>query len=407
MTGKILTGPALNRRFFLKAGLAGACSLAAHPLMTTVTFAASNGGRPLGDHRLIVMILRGGMDGLDVVRPYGDPMLARYRPQITKGDKGSELDGFFWLHPALADLMPLYAKGELGFVHAASTPYRDKRSHFDGQDMLEAGTGSDVPLAAVRDGWLNRMLQSIPGLVSDTAYSVGAAEMPVLMGEAPFSTWAPDQSLDLSAAARVLLDQVYAEDPLFHASAAQAMEMSAHLQMAEDEGKKPEGPFADDLALADFTAARLNEDTRIAAFSMTGWDTHRGQNAAIAKPLSHLAQVILRLREGLGANWGKTLLVAMTEFGRTARENGTAGTDHGTGGAMVLAGGALNGGRVFGTWPGLDEAALFERRDLMPTTDVRAWAGHALRGLYGLDKGLIEKSIFPGLILPPDPGLLL
>ena len=123
--------------------------------------------------------------------------------------------------------------------------------------------------------------------------------------------------------------------------------------------------------------------------------------------MQHLAQVILRLRDGLAANWGKTLVVAMTEFGRTARENGTQGTDHGTGGAMVLAGGALKGGRVMGQWPGLDEAALFERRDLMPTSDVRAWAGHALRGMYGLDKALIEKTIFPGLILPADPGLLL
>ncbi len=402
-----MTGPVLNRRFFLKGGLSGACSLAAHPLMSTVTFAGSNGGRPLGDHRLVVIILRGAMDGLDVVRPFGDPMLTRYRPHITRGDKGLELDGFFWMHPALTELTPLFAKGELGFVHAASTPYRDKRSHFDGQDMLEAGTGSDVPIGSVRDGWLNRMLQAMPGLEASTAYSVGAAEMPVLAGDAPFSTWAPDQPLDLSAAARALLEQVYADDPLFHASAAQAMKMSIHLQNPETMGKKPAGPFDDDLALADFTAARLNEDTRIAAFSLSGWDTHRGQEGAITKPLQHLAQVILRLRDGLAANWGKTLVVAMTEFGRTARENGTQGTDHGTGGAMVLAGGALKGGRVMGQWPGLDEAALFERRDLMPTSDVRAWAGHALRGMYGLDKALIEKTIFPGLILPADPGLLL
>jgi uncharacterized protein (DUF1501 family) len=148
-------------------------------------------------------------------------------------------------------------------------------------------------------------------------------------------------------------------------------------------------------------------DTRIASFSLAGWDTHRTQANAITKPLMGLAQVILRLQQGLGETWGKTLLVAMTEFGRTARENGTQGTDHGTGGAMVLAGGALKGGRVLGDWPGLAEAALFERRDLMPTTDVRAWAGHALRGMYGFDKGLIEQTIFPGLILPRDPGLLL
>ena len=161
------------------------------------------------------------------------------------------------------------------------------------------------------------------------------------------------------------------------------------------------------LALADFTAERLRADTRIASFSLTGWDTHRAQAGSIVKPMQGLAQVILRLQAGLAETWGMTLVVAMTEFGRTVRENGTFGTDHGTGGAMVLAGGALKGGRILGDWPGLSEAALFERRDLMPTSDVRAWAGHALRGLYGFDKSLIEKTIFPGLTLPRDPGLLL
>lgn len=397
----------MDRRAFLKAGLAGACSVAAHPLLSTVTFAASNGGRPLGDNRLIVVILRGAMDGLDVLRPFGDRELARLRPNITKGGKGEALDDFFWLHPAMKDLMPLWSKGQLGFVHAASTPYRDKRSHFDGQDMLEGGTGMDVPVTEIRDGWLNRMLQSVPGITAQTAYSVGISEMPVLRGAAPFAAWAPEQSLDLSAASKLLLEKIYESDPLFHASAAQAMELSAHLGEMAAQGKKPAGPFGDVLALADFTAARLREETRIASFSLTGWDTHRTQAQAITKPLQGLAQVILRLHDGLGADWDKTLLIAMTEFGRTARENGTQGTDHGTGGAMIMAGGALKGGRVMGDWPGLADGALFEQRDLMPTSDVRGWAGHALRGLYGFDKGLIEKTIFPGLILPPNPGFLL
>jgi uncharacterized protein (DUF1501 family) len=314
---------------------------------------------------------------------------------------------FFWLHPELVTLQPLWDKGQLGFVAAASTPYRTKRSHFAGQDMLEAGTAMDLPRDEIRDGWLNRLLQSVPGVRAQTAYSVGIAEMPILQGAAPFAAWAPEQSLDLSAAGRALLEMVYAEDPLFHSVADQAMELSEHLAKAEAMGKSPAGPFKDDLGLADFTAARLLEDTRIASFSMLGWDTHRAQAKSIARPLQRLAQVILRLQAGLGAEWGKTLLIAMTEFGRTAMENGSQGTDHGTGGAMIMAGGALRGGRVLGDWPGLEEAALFERRDLMPTTDVRAWAGHALRGLYGLDKHLIERTIFPGLILPPDPGLLL
>ncbi len=397
----------MDRRVFLRGISAGACSLGAHPLLSTATFAASDGGRPLGDNRLIVVILRGAMDGLDLLRPYGDPDFAGYRPEITKAGRGSDLDGFFALHPELVELMPLWAQGQLGFVHAASSPYRDKRSHFDGQDMLEAGTGADLPIAEIRDGWLNRMLQAVPGVRAETAYSVGIAEMPILRGAAPFAAWAPEQSLDLSAASKALLEQVYQNDPLFHAASMQAMELSAHLQEADAQGQKPKGPFGDVLALADFTAERLRADTRIASFSLTGWDTHRAQAGSIVKPMQGLAQVILRLQAGLAETWGMTLVVAMTEFGRTVRENGTFGTDHGTGGAMVLAGGALKGGRILGDWPGLSEAALFERRDLMPTSDVRAWAGHALRGLYGFDKSLIENTIFPGLILPRDPGLLL
>ena len=183
------------------------------------------------------------------------------------------------------------------------------------------------------------------------------------------------------------------------------MRLSARLGGAAN--AKVAGKFGADLALADFAAARLREETRIASFSLSGWDTHRNQEAAIAPALDRLAQVILHLQSGLGRIWDKTLVLAVTEFGRTVAENGTAGTDHGTGGTMLMAGGALRGGKVYGEWPGLSEAALFDRRDLMPTSDVRSWAGHAMRGLYGFDKGLIEQSIFPGLILPPDPGLIL
>ncbi len=157
--------------------------------------------------------------------------------------------------------------------------------------------------------------------------------------------------------------------------------------------------------LTDFTAGRLLDETRIAAFSMPGWDTHRAQQRALPKSLQGLERVILRLREQLGsAVWGKTTLLAMTEFGRTARENGSGGTDHGTAGVMLVAGGAVKGGRVLGRWPGL--ADLYQGRDLMPTSDVRAWAAHAMRGLYGLDRSVLEGAVFPGMQMGDDPGLL-
>lgn len=401
----------MDRRLFLN-GLTGtACSLAAHPLMTTVTLAASEGNAPLGDHRLVVVILRGAMDGLDLVRPSGDPLFATYRPTLST-TQGPDLTGYFSLNPTLEGLMPLWRAGQLGFVQATSTPYRDQRSHFDGQDILEAGTGLDLPDGAVRDGWLNRMLQSVPGLHAQTAFAIGADAAPVLHGPAPVSNWQPDLRLDLSAQSRLLLDHIYHDDALFRDAATEAVSLTESMDLARMDGT-PTAPtsdnrrLADTDRLADFAADRLREDTRIAAFSLSGWDTHRNQSGGITPPLRRLERVVLRLQDRLGPQiWGKTLLLAMTEFGRTVAENGTKGTDHGTGGAMLMAGGALNGGRIMGRWPGLDEAALYQRRDLMPTSDVRAWAAWALRGMYGFDRNLLESSIFPGLTLGDDPGLL-
>jgi uncharacterized protein (DUF1501 family) len=394
----------MDRRLFLK-GLTGtACSLAAHPLMTTVTLAGSDGAAPLGDHRLVVVILRGAMDGLDLVRPTGDALLARYRPTLAQA-VGPDLTGYFSLSPELADLMPLWQAGQLGFVHATSTPYRNMRSHFDGQDILEAGTGLDLPDGSVRDGWLNRMLQAVPGLTAQTAFAIGTQSAPVLAGPAPVANWQPDLRLDLTSQSRLLLDHVYHDDPLFRDAATEAINLTKSIDptgMAASQGR-----LADIDRLTDFAADRLREHTRIAAFSLNGWDTHRNQTGGITAPMRRLERVVLRMSDRLGPQiWDKTLLVAMTEFGRTVAENGTKGTDHGTGGAMLLAGGALRGGRVLGPWPGLDEAALYQRRDLMPTTDVRAWAAWAMRGLYGFDRALLEGSVFPGLTMGDDPGLL-
>lgn len=386
----------MERRFFLKSlGVLG-CSAAAHPWLTTLTLA--QGTPALGNNRLVVVILRGAMDGLDVVRPVGDAAFAAARPGLS-ATPAHDLDGFFALHDSLSGLMPLWRAGELGVVHATSTPYRDKRSHFDGQDLLEAGTGMDVAPGTARDGWLNRLLQAVPGITSETAYAVGREALPILGGAAEVRNWAPDQDLVLSPAGRLLLDQVYHDDPLFRDNVEEAFALTG--------GDPATG--ADDVdMIVDFAAERLRGDTRIAAFSQTGWDTHKGQARGIKKPLERLQRTILRMKDQLGPEaWGKTVVMALTEFGRTVQENGSGGTDHGTGGLMLVAGGAVNGGRMLGRWPGLAEADLYDRRDLMPTTDVRAWAAHAMRGLYGLDRGVLETSVFPGLDIGDDPGLLL
>lgn len=405
----------MERRDFLKGLAAVGCSAAAHPLLTTVTLAQGTG---LGENRLIVVILRGGMDGLDVVQPLGDPDFAALRPAHIPSQIG--LTGPFALHPGLGGLQGLWQAGQLGFVHATSTPYRDKRSHFDGQTLLESGTGMDVAIGAQRDGWLNRMLQAVPGLRAETAYAVGREALPLLAGPGPSRNWTPEVNLVLSAQSHLLLDHIYHDDDLFRDAGAEAMTLSAELSGREarkaDARGAEKGPFGpgDDRpwpdvdTLVDFAAGRLRAATRIAAFSLSGWDTHRGQNNAIGRPLSRLQRIILRMQVQLGAEvWGRTTLLAMTEFGRTARQNGSGGTDHGTGGLMVMAGGALRGGHVFGPWPGLSEAALYDRRDLMPTSDVRAWAAWAMRGLYGLEVATLEGAVFPGLEMGPNPGLIL
>lgn len=389
----------LNRRLFLKSAALIGCSAAAHPLMSTITFAALP-----ADSRLVVIILRGAMDGLDAIQPYGDPMLAQLRKNISTGpDKGAlDLDGFYALHPRLGPLLPLWQKGELAFAHAVSTPYRDKRSHFDGQDQLEAGTGNDQPVDWRIGGWLNRMLQALPGATAETAYAVGVEPMRILSGQAAHLAWAPRASLTVSPQAQALFDHVYHDDPLFREAARDAFHIGSQI----DTSQLGKGPTADAAALGAFAATRLNEESRIAAFSLAGWDSHANQTGVIGKALDNLVAAILALRDGLGANWASTTVLAMTEFGRTVRENGSGGTDHGTGGALLMAGGAIRGGRAYGDWPGLAEGQLYADRDLMPTRDIRAYAAWAMRGQFGIAPDVLERTIFPGLDLGSDPRIL-
>lgn len=390
----------LSRRLFLKSTALIGCSAAAHPLLNTIAFASAP-----GDNRLVVIILRGAMDGLDVFQPYGDPALRELRRTLSVGPENGavDLDGYFALHPALDSLMPLWRAGELGFAPAVSTPYRDKRSHFDGQDMLEAGTGTDLDLRNQRDGWLNRLLQQMPNVQSETAYSIGLDDMRILDGPAPSKSWAPETRLRLSPQGQRLLEHVWHDDPLFRQAGGQAMEIIGSGLGAVEEEK---GPTRDVRLLARFAADRLNGETRIATFSIPGWDSHSQQEKVMSKPLARLAAAILTLKEALGDNWGKTTVLAMTEFGRTARENGTGGTDHGTGGAMLMAGGAIKGGRAIGEWPGLAESDLYAGRDLTPTRDIRAYAAWALHDLFDVSQDVLTQAVFPDLDMGDNPGIL-
>ncbi|MFT4150353.1 MAG: DUF1501 domain-containing protein [Paracoccaceae bacterium] len=382
----------LSRREFLIG-----CSVAASPLLTPVTFAAAP-----GENRLVVIVLRGAMDGMDVLRPVGDPALLALRPGLAAGAAADPLvlDGFYALHPALSGLMPLWQKGELGFATAVATPYRT-RSHFEAQDALESGTGdADGPTAApAGDGWLNRAVGRLGGFDADTAVMIGQEPMLIMEGAAPVRHWLPVDESRMSDQGESLLMRLYDADPAFAAAWAET-------QALRDETTDRKQPGEKD-PLGRYVAERLNAESRIATFSVAGWDTHHNQTGALPKRLGPLADLLLTLRSELGRHWAHTAVIALTEFGRTAHENGTGGTDHGTGGTAILAGGALKGGKVWGQWPGLDEASLLDRRDLMPTSDVRGYAARMLHEMFGIGQGDLEAAVFPGLSMQEMPQLTL
>ena len=399
----------MQRRQFLTRVAALGCSAAASPLITPIAPPTAP-----WDARLVVIVLRGAMDGLDVFRPTGDPDYAGLRPNLRAGTV--DLTGFFGIHPALSPLLPLWQAGQMGAVHAVSTPYRDKRSHFDGQDILEAGSVGTA--GAAHDGWLNRMLQTVPGITGETAYAIGRDQQLIMTGDQPSARWSPDASLSLSPQAERLLALIHANDPLFENASAQAIQiaksvtMSADIDAAQSDMMMTDpmmaavNATAEHVQIAEFAAARLRGETRIASFSLNGWDTHLNQPLVLRRALERLSDTILTLRTRLGPVWHKTAVLCLTEFGRTAAENGTKGTDHGTGGAMIYAGGALRGGQILGDWPGLAEANLYNRRDLMPTRDVRAYPAWVMHDLLGLDRRAIESSVFPGLDMGSPPHIV-
>lgn len=373
----------LSRRGFL----AGACCAAAAPILTPVTFAAMP-----GENRFVTIVLRGAMDGLDLVQPYGDPAFATLRPKLglTPQTGLLDLDGFFGLNPAASALMPLWQAGELSFVHAVSTPYRDQRSHFDGQDMLETG-GSDK---AERTGWLNRALSAIPRSDARKAIDINTSMELILSGPSDVDSWSTQSNFALAEDEIAFLDRLYEGDEAF----ARAMQEAKKTDMSADalygDAKRGSGI----AEMARLAGGMLREDYRIASFSINGWDTHVGQKAQFRKAAGDLSTAITTLKASLGDEaWGKTVVLAITEFGRTVRENGTNGTDHGTGGLAVLAGGAISGGKVLGQWPGLGDDHLLDRRDLMPTGDVREIAAAMLYRQFGIDPDNLTGKVFPGL----------
>jgi uncharacterized protein (DUF1501 family) len=402
---------ALSRRSLLRGASA---SLALWSFMPRAAIAGTR------DPRLLTIVLRGGLDGLSLVSPTGDPEYAKLRSSTAMpiiGERaGLALDGFFTLNPNMPFLHSLYQKREALMAHAVHTPYRE-RSHFDGQDVLESGMPG---VARNTDGWLNRALLGLPaaGSVSPKGLSMGAVVPLVMRGGAPVLSWIPkiyNLPLRDSTVAR-LMDLYQHTDPVLARAFAEGMEINrvaeAGLATTVPQPAKaqnaaptpsvaaPPKPFREFTEAAEAAARFMAaaDGPRVGALSYNGWDTHANEGVVqgqLAGRLAGLDAAIQSLHDGLGTAWKDTIIVVVTEFGRTARENGTNGTDHGMATCALFLGGAVKGGRVLADWPGLAEKDLFQNRDLKPTTDLRVLLKGVLRDHLGVPDGALGTKIFP------------
>lgn len=370
----------LTRRLFLASG--GAIAGAATFGFPGIAFARANTPK-----RFVFIIQRGAADGLHTVAPTGDPGYAGIRGDFAQDfANGGRLGSFFTLHPALAETAKLYADKQALFVHAVASPYRD-RSHFDGQNVLETGGSAAYRL---RDGWMNRLLGLLPQ-DEGRALALSSTVPMALRGSHEVASYAPSKLPSPSDDLLARVAALYEPDRQLHALWSTAMET----RMTAGDAADPGGQKA--AATGALAAKMLSGDNgaRVAMIETGGWDTHSGQRGRLAAQLRGLDQMVAALKSGLGADWGNTLVIVATEFGRTVAPNGTGGTDHGQASAAMLLGGAVAGGRVLADWPGLNPSALYEGRDLRPTTDLDALIAAALAQHYGLAPGRVMATLFP------------
>ncbi len=389
----------LTRRHVL-AGLGAGAGIAALPLR--LAMAATP-----GDRRFVLVILRGGMDGLAAVPPYGDRELKELRRgQLAIAEPGQpdgalDLGGKFGLHPALAPLHEFYKRNEMLVIHAACSAYRG-RSHFDGQDVLESGVAT--PHGA-RDGWVNRALAALQDPSGTRqGLALGQTVPLALRGRVPVASWSPSDLPAVEPGLMQAIAMIYQRDALLGPALAEGLKSQAFADEVMNDGQRMNqapGAGAQQFKQAAAAAGKLMAPAngpKLAVMDIGGWDTHANQGGArgrLANVLQILAEGLKDLADGLGPAWSKTVVLVMTEFGRTAAVNGTGGTDHGTGGVAFLLGGAIAGGRVLADWPGLSGGKLFEGRDLMPTTDLRSVAKALLIDHLGVPAKAVEARVFP------------
>tara|TARA_R110002096_G_scaffold154_22_gene948 strand:- start:38369 stop:39571 length:1203 start_codon:yes stop_codon:yes gene_type:complete len=354
------------------------------------------------DARFVLLVLRGAVDGLALAAPYGDSHYEKVRGELAMPAPGSsdgllQLDGLFGLHPSLQTLHQSYVANEAIIAHAIASPYRE-RSHFDGQDILESGAPNN---GVARDGWLNRALAPFGSqLGSEVAIALAQNTPLVLRGDNSVTSWAPSRLPDADATTLERLQRLYAGDEFFATRLEQALrsqEIAGGMAASGRNTGNAARQFAELMESAARFLSTPNGPT-IAVVELGGWDTHANQGASngqLANRFAALDNGLGRLREGLGDHWSKTVVAVVTEFGRTVHVNGTRGTDHGTGTAAVVLGGAVDGGRVVADWPGLGDSDLYAGRDLRPTRDLRSLFKGLLADHLGLPQGFLDEVVFP------------
>lgn len=354
----------MKRRAFLQ-------SMAAFSLL------GGNAVASTSKRHFIVILLRGGMDGLDVLAPVGDPNYRLLRPKRDKENR-IPLNSFFSLHSALSPLRPLWKSGEMSLFHAVGLQGMS-RSHFSAQDLLEQGD------TRASGGWLGRSVETLFPNIEPVA--LGQSVPIILRGASKAFSMAPNRRKYASEELLALTKRLYMGDMQLQQALAQSLQTQQKAEMVSNRGDA----FTGLRSLCAFARA----GTSISVLEIGGWDTHANQKNKLKQRLKHFASVIDVLKSEMGTHWRNTAILAVSEFGRCVRFNGTGGTDHGTGGAAFLIGGAVKGGRVISDWPGLKKKQLFEGRDLAITTDVRSIFKGILHEAFGAQRADFNRFIFP------------
>ncbi len=410
---------AITRRIFMKSGAMTVVGMAAVPGFLTRAAMAAESGQ--GQKRLVVIFQRGAADGLNIVVPHGEAAYYAMRPTIGIPKKDViDLDGFFGLHPGMSALKPLWDAKHLAVVHAAGSP-DPTRSHFDAQDFMESGTPG---LKSTQDGWLNRALAATStGNAASApfrAVALGTALPRILSGSAP--ALAMGSVNDFGVAPRNpqaqplanTFESMYAGsvDAVLHGTAQETFEAVKMLKAANPGGYRPaagvvypKGRFGDALKQT-AQLVKANLGVQVAFTDVGGWDHHVNEGASegqLANLLKEFSGSLAAFWLDMGALAEETVVVTMSEFGRTARENGTRGTDHGHANVMLVMGGGVRGGKVYGRWPGLGVEQLYEERDLALTTDFRQVIAEAAGRQLGIGR---MEMVFPGFRNPGSLHLL-